>query len=418
MGEGSGAAIFTLLPAALARRGHEVRVSLPAARDSEVPAAPEVSGQPYHGFTLHRHPARRGYVPNPAQSMPTRLADRLECWLRFQREGYAAARRVSRSHPPDLVIGMGIYEAPVARRLARALGISNVTRIFGTALSLHLDQPLRFYANFPEVLALRTPCARLIWNDDGADGRAVAARLRLPPERITYLRNGLDFDRFRPGPSSLELRARLGLRPRQKVLLTGTRLAPEKKLERCIEGLSSALSLGSDVVLVLPGDGPERERLRAAARAAPGAPPGGGGRPPPPPGVPGGGPRAAGTLSLLDRTNAANPVYEAMACGCPVVALDAGTTRDVVRDGLTGIILAPEDLPRLGAALHNLLSDEDHRRRLGQAASIEIRRLILPIDRRMESEVELIEQAAGRKRRARTEAGPPAVRLNSEERRG
>ena len=418
MGEGSGAAIFTLLPAALARRGHEVRVSLPAARDSEVPAAPEVSGQPYHGFTLHRHPARRGYVPNPAQSMPTRLADRLECWLRFQREGYAAARRVSRSHPPDLVIGMGIYEAPVARRLARALGISNVTRIFGTALSLHLDQPLRFYANFPEVLALRTPCARLIWNDDGADGRAVAARLRLPPERITYLRNGLDFDRFRPGPSSLELRARLGLRPRQKVLLTGTRLAPEKKLERCIEGLSSALSLGSDVVLVLPGDGPDRARLDAAARDAGVADrvlfPG----PIQQQEMPEWYRLADVTLSLLDRTNAANPVYEAMACGCPVVALDAGTTRDVVRDGLTGIILAPEDLPRLGAALHNLLSDEDHRRRLGQAASIEIRRLILPIDRRMESEVELIEQAAGRKRRARTEAGPPAVRLNSEERRG
>lgn len=418
MGEGSGAAIFTLMPAALARRGHEVRVSLPAARDSGVPAASETSGQPYHGFTLHRHPARRGYVPNPAQPMPTRLADRLECWLRFQREGYAAARRVSRSHPPDLVIGMGIYEAPVARRLARALRVPNVTRIFGTALSLHLDRPLRFYANFPEVIALRTPCARLIWNDDGADGRAVAARLRLPPERIAYLRNGLDLDRFRPGPPSAELRARLGLHSRQKVLLTGTRLAPEKKLERCIEGLSAALSLGSDAILVLPGDGPERERLHAAARDAGVADrvvfPG----PIQQQEMPEWYRLADVTLSLLDRTNAANPVYEAMACGCPVVVLDAGTTRDVVRDGVTGLILAPDELPRLGRTLHDLLADEHRRRRLGQAAAAEIRQLILPMDRRMESEVELIEEAAGWTRHARAEAVPPVARRTSEERRG
>lgn len=417
MGEGRGAAIFTLLPEALARRGHEVRVSLPvpSGRSTRTDAPIEEGTIPDSppAFHLHRHPAPRGYVPDPAQPLPARLADRLDCWLRYQREGYAAARRLSRQHPPDLVIGMGIYEAPVGRRLARALGVPNITRIFGTSLSLHLEQPLRFYANFPEVIALCTPCARLIWNDDGADGRAVARRLRLPDDRIRYLRNGVDFELFHPGPAPMELRARLGLRPQQKILMTGTRLAPEKKLERAIDGLRGAVALGSDAVLILPGDGPERDRLRAIARDAglsdrvlfPG-------------------PirqremaawyRLADLmLSLLDRTNAANPVYEAMACACPVVALDAGTTRDVVQDGETGVILPLAELPRLGTILHDLLEDRNRRLRLGEAAAREIRSLILPLDRRMAMEVELIEEAAeahsGQRDRPSVHLGRPAL---------
>ncbi len=394
MGEGRGAAIFTRLPEALALRGHEVRVCLPAIQALPAPARPTANllpAEPYHGFLLHHFPTQRGFVPRANQPLAPRLRDRLDCWLRFQRWGIRAAGAVADEHPPDLVLGMGHYEAPVARRLARRLRVPNVTRLFGNTLSLSLRSPHRFCANFPEIIALRTPADLIILNDDGASGEAVARRLRVAPERFLHLRNGVDFTRFRPGPPSPEVRERLGIRNGRFLLMTGTRLAPEKKLERAIRGLAELTSLGVDAALVLPGDGPERRRLENEARTA---------------GVadrvlfPG--PvrqeemadwlRSADIfLSLLDRTNAANPVFEAMACGCPVVALDAGTTRAVVRDGETGVVLPLRDLPRLGEVLRDLLRDGDRRRRMGAAAASTIPTLVMNLRDRLDYEARLVE---------------------------
>jgi glycosyltransferase involved in cell wall biosynthesis len=425
MGEGRGAAIFTRLPEAMALRGHEVRVCLPAIQANSR-AAMEVAGlaetepsaiqanpgtardavsltetlppaDPYHGFLLHHFPARRGFVPSADLPLVPRLWDRLDCWLRFQRWGVRAAGRLAAEFPPDLVLGMGHYEAPVARRLGRRLGVPNVTRLFGNTLSLTLRSPHRFCANFPEVIALCTPADLVILNDDGASGEAVARRLRVPRDRFIHLRNGVDFARFRPGPPAAELRRKLGIPDGRFMLMTGTRLAREKMLERAILGLRDLVALGVDAVLVLPGDGPERPRLETEARAA---------------GVadrvlfPG--PvrqeemaewyRTADIfLSLLDRTNAANPVFEAMACGCPVVALDAGTTRAVVRDGETGVVLSFHDLPRLGSVLRVLLLDGERRRRLGAAAAAAIPTLVMNLRERLDYEARLVEDVGLRR---------------------
>jgi glycosyltransferase involved in cell wall biosynthesis len=419
MGEGRGAAIFTRLPEAIALRGHEVRVCLPAIQANPGTVGDEVGlaemappeaqahprtprsnvglaetlplADPYHGFLLHHFPTRRGFVPRADLPLVPRLRHRLDCWLRFQRWGERNARALAAAFPPDLVLGMGYYEAPVARRLGQRLGVPNVTRLFGNTLSLSLRSPFRFLANFPEVIALCTPANLVILNDDGANGEAVARRLHVPRDRFVHLRNGVDFARFRPGSPSAELRQKLGIPNGRFLLMTGTRLAPEKKLGRAILGLRGLIALGVDAVLALPGDGPERSRLEAEARAA---------------GVadrvlfPG--PvrqeemaewyRTADVfLSLLDRTNAANPVFEAMACGCPVVALDAGTTRAVVHDGETGVVLPFHELPRLGHVLRDLLLDGERRRRLGAAAGATIPTLVMNLRERLDYEARLVE---------------------------
>ena len=398
MGEGRGAAIFTRLPEAMALRGHEVRVCLPTIRANPGAARDVVSlaetlplADPYHGFLLHHFPAQRGFVPSADLPLVLRLRDRLDCWLRFQRWGERTAGSLAAAFPPDLVLGMGHYEAQVARRLGRRLGVPNVTRLFGTTLSLTLQSPHRFFANFPEVIALCTPADLVILNDDGANGEAVARRLRVPRDRFVHLRNGVDFARFHPGPPSAALRQKLGIPDGRFMLMTGTRLAREKMLERAIAGLCGLHALGVDAALVLPGDGPERPRLEAEARTA---------------GVadrvlfPG--PvrqeemaewyRTADVfLSLLDRTNAANPVFEAMACGCPVVALDAGTTRSVVHDDETGVVLPLHDLPRLGYVLRDLLLDGERRRRMGAAAVATIPTLVMNLRERLDYEARLVE---------------------------
>lgn len=87
---------------------------------------------------------------------------------------------------------------------------------------------------------------------------------------VTVAPTGLDLERFRPARTPAEredaqaLRARLGIRPDQKVLLSVCRLAKEKNLETVI---SSVAACGrEDTVLVLVGDGPYREQLETQVR--------------------------------------------------------------------------------------------------------------------------------------------------------
>ncbi|HEX6031384.1 MAG TPA: glycosyltransferase, partial [Tepidiformaceae bacterium] len=64
-----------------------------------------------------------------------------------------------------------------------------------------------------------------------------------------------------------------------------------------------------------------------------------------------------------------NAVGEAMACGLPVVAVDAGGTGELLgRDGSTGLLVPPDEPAQLARILAELLTDEPRRRAIGAAA--------------------------------------------------
>lgn len=58
---------------------------------------------------------------------------------------------------------------------------------------------------------------------------------------------------------------------------------------------------------------------------------------------------------------------EAMACGVPVVATDVGAVREVIEDGLTGLVVPPLDDTALASAAGRLLTDPTLRARMGAA---------------------------------------------------
>ncbi len=64
---------------------------------------------------------------------------------------------------------------------------------------------------------------------------------------------------------------------------------------------------------------------------------------------------------------------EAGACGRPVVATRVSSLPEVVHDGETGLLVAPDDPAALTAAILRLLGDPDLRHRLGTAAAARIR---------------------------------------------
>ena len=61
-------------------------------------------------------------------------------------------------------------------------------------------------------------------------------------------------------------------------------------------------------------------------------------------------------------------LVEAAACGLPVVTTDVPGCRDVVRDGVNGLLVPPRDAGALAAALRRLLGDAALRSAMGRAA--------------------------------------------------
>jgi glycosyltransferase involved in cell wall biosynthesis len=66
---------------------------------------------------------------------------------------------------------------------------------------------------------------------------------------------------------------------------------------------------------------------------------------------------------------------EAMACGVPCVAFDcAPGVREIVTDGVDGLVVPPRDVEALAEGLDRLMGDQVLRRRLGEAARAGVRR--------------------------------------------
>jgi glycosyltransferase involved in cell wall biosynthesis len=88
----------------------------------------------------------------------------------------------------------------------------------------------------------------------------------LPLERVKQIDNGIDTDVFRP---CLTMRTRtrlaLGISPDAPVVVSASRLHPQKGLGHGLRAFSHLLRLQPDAVYLIAGDGPEEAHLRALA---------------------------------------------------------------------------------------------------------------------------------------------------------
>ncbi len=191
--------------------------------------------------------------------------------------------------------------------------------------------------------------------------REVALGWGLEPRSTSVLPN--------PAPALPDLPDRAELRNELDfdgdVLVFAGRLGPQKAVGTLLQALVHV----PGATLVVAGDGPERAALerRAAELGLDGRVR-----------FLGSVPREA-VLRLFRAADASvlpsawenfpHTVVEALAVGCPVIATAVGGVPEVVVDGENGLLVAAGDVTALAAAIERLLSDDDLRARLADAAA-------------------------------------------------
>lgn len=189
----------------------------------------------------------------------------------------------------------------------------------------------------------------------------IASELRargVAPARIRVIANGIEDPNTGVDTSTRE--------PNDRRLLVVGRLVDGKNVDLLIDVVSRLHSTDDEVSLVVAGDGPRRDALAERARTC---------------GVSssvqflGFTPHlrdtyARGGIFVLPSRTEGMPIalLEAMAHGLPIVATSVGSIPSVVRDGVEGLIVPPDDGEALERAIRHVLSDASLRTAIGARA--------------------------------------------------
>ncbi|MCH8995175.1 MAG: glycosyltransferase family 4 protein [Chloroflexi bacterium] len=405
---GGGAPTLYRTLEAYSRRGHRVTFVAPTIganrfsstgrlRDAQPASPPDLPGVSFERF--HLPSLQESRLPLPG--IVTKADQKLRFALLYPILAARRARRVLRSEQVDLLYAYEVHGALAARLLRRRPGVRRlptIARFQGTIMYPALASVPARLRMYEEVLALRLPADLYLMTNDGTRGDEALARLNpAATAKLRFWRNGLDLERLQPAEQAerLERRRALGLPDDALVLLTASRLAAWKRIDRAIAALPDVLRSLPNALLLIVGDGEERTNLERQARelgveasvrfvgAVPQEE------------VVGYMQAADVFLALADLSNVGNPLLEAMSCGLPIVTVDAGATGELIRDGETGRLLASGDATLVARAVVALGEDAPERARLGSGARRYASEQFWTWEARLQAELEEVERLVG-----------------------
>lgn len=266
-------------------------------------------------------------------------------------------RRIIKRFDPHLVHSL-LFHANIAMRLVGPLAGIPVRLLINEIQTVEIHR--RWHLAVDHLT--HTLC-RLQVGNSTAVVHHLCQQAGIPPEHLLHIPGGIDvtlYDRPQPIPRS-QLRVPHGA----PLILWVGRMDPVKRLNDLLHALRT-INLHPPPHLVLVGDGPERHALDTLASRL------------------GLNQRVhqigfrsdvpallatADAFALPSLTEGMpNALLEAMASRLPVVACDVPACREVIRNGIEGLLVAPASPQQLSNALRTVLNDEAYAQRLGQAA--------------------------------------------------
>jgi glycosyltransferase involved in cell wall biosynthesis len=258
---------------------------------------------------------------------------------------------------PDVVHSHSLKTDVLSAPLCRMLSLPLVIEVHGYLRPD--DLRVRVYERL-DRLSLRLASAVLTLS---GDYRAEVIASGVSPTRTHLLPSGIDIARLRGQVGQRDLRSTL-CKDAEIVIGMVARLSPEKGHAHFLSAMSSLKKQGLPVRGLLFGEGPLADELQAridqeqlnvtlAGYVE----------------------QVADAYRSLDvlvscSHNEGLPLnlIEAMALGVPVVTMATGGCREIVEEGVTGLVVPQGDQVALNRALLSLVGDETQRRQFGQAA--------------------------------------------------
>jgi glycosyltransferase involved in cell wall biosynthesis len=272
-----------------------------------------------------------------------------------------------------------MFHADVAARLA--LAGRRDPPLVSSVQAPQYEPEVRKAAGWPaHAVALRrfvdASTARLTPTTFVACSRTVARscgrRLHVAPRRVRVIHNAVEYADLAAEGNGRALRSELGLVSGALLIGNVGRLDPQKGQLGLIDAFAIVAQRVGDAHLVIVGTGPLHSALRERTAAL----------------------GLSGRVHLLgERTDVGAilhaldlfvfpslfeglplAVIEAMAVGVPVIASSLDPLRELISDGITGVLVGRQDTEGLATAVAELADDELARERLGEAGRDHARR--------------------------------------------
>jgi len=207
-----------------------------------------------------------------------------------------------------------------------------------------------FYAQM-DIIYVNSDHYRQCWVERG-----------IAPEKLRILPRGLDTELFHPSKKQADFWKKRGLREGEVGVLYVGRVSREKNLDLLAASFRRLYAAGVPVRPLIVGDGPYSAMMKELL----------------PEGI------YTGSLHKEELASAyasadffvfpsttdtfGNVVIEAQASALPVIVSDVGGPKDLVEDGVDGMITKGQDLDALTAAVKHLAGDALLRKKMGEAS--------------------------------------------------
>ena len=215
--------------------------------------------------------------------------------------------------------------------------------------------------------------------------------------RVEVVPNALVLADYRPCGQREVIRARLGIEPGQVLIGVIGRLSVEKGCLEMVDAFHRLAARHSSLRLVFVGEGPIRSEIEARLT----------------------GYGLQSLVRLVDHQRDIRPFYEAidivaspsrteglsnvilesLAFERPIVATRVGGTPEILTDGVTALLIEPQDPGAMADALERILESPDGRERLVRAGAERVR-TAFSFDARMRAEEAFYERAMTARRRS------------------